>query len=185
MTVLSVFFDLTVRRIPNWIIAFGLAGGLLLNASQGFAQFSHSLLGFIGGIAVFIVPFALGWMGAGDVKYFGVVGALLGVEWLPRVLFYSILTAGVLAVAYVASAALIPVLDFLRTHGPIANLPSLASVECCLTPSVKEPPKVPIQSLGALLLVPELWWLTILIPPVGGPAFNQKLPREPMSYRNL
>jgi prepilin peptidase CpaA len=101
VTVLSVFFDLTVRRIPNWIIAFGLAGGLLLNGSQGFAQFSHSLLGFIGGIAVFIVPFALGWMGAGDVKYFGVVGALLGVEWLPRVLFYSILAAGVFAVGYV------------------------------------------------------------------------------------
>jgi Flp pilus assembly protein protease CpaA len=102
VTVLSVFFDLTVRRIPNWIIAFGLTGGLLLNGSQGFAQFSHSLLGFIGGIAVFIVPFALGWMGAGDVKYFGVVGALLGVEWLPRVLFYSIVVAGVLAVSYVA-----------------------------------------------------------------------------------
>ena len=102
MTVLSVFFDLTVRRIPNWIIAFGLLGGLLLNGSQGFAQFSHSLLGFIGGIAVFIVPFAFGWMGAGDVKYFGVVGALLGVEWLPRVLFYSIVVAGVLAVGYVA-----------------------------------------------------------------------------------
>ena len=102
MTVLSVSFDLTVRRIPNWIIAFGLAGGLLLNASQGFVQFSHSLLGFIAGIAVFIVPFAVGWMGAGDVKYFGVVGALLGVEWLPRVLFYSILTAGFIAVAYVA-----------------------------------------------------------------------------------
>lgn len=102
MTFLSVFFDLTVRRIPNWIIAFGLAGGLLLNGSQGFAQFSHSVLGFIGGIAVFIVPFAFGWMGAGDVKYFGVVGAILGVEWLPRVLFYSILAAGVFAVGYVA-----------------------------------------------------------------------------------
>jgi prepilin peptidase CpaA len=102
VTALSVFFDLTVRRIPNWIIAFGLAGGLLLNASQGFAQLSHSLLGFIGGIAVFIVPFALGWMGAGDVKYFSVVGALLGVEWLPRVLFYSIVAAGVLAAGHVA-----------------------------------------------------------------------------------
>ena len=102
VTVLSVFFDLAVRRIPNWIIAFGLAGGLLLNASQGFVQLSHSLLGFIGGIAVFIVPFALGWMGAGDVKYFSVVGALLGVQWLPRVLFYSIVAAGVLAVAHVA-----------------------------------------------------------------------------------
>jgi len=79
-----------------------LAGGFLLNAAQGFSQFSHSLLGFISGIAVFIVPFALGWMGAGDVKYFGVVGALLGVGWLPRVLFYSIVAAGVLAVAYIA-----------------------------------------------------------------------------------
>jgi prepilin peptidase CpaA len=102
VSILSVFFDLTLRRIPNWIIAFGLAGGLLLNAAQGFAQFSHSLLGFIGGIALFIVPFAFGWMGAGDVKYFGVVGALLGVEWLPRVLFYSIMAAGILAVGYVA-----------------------------------------------------------------------------------
>ena len=102
VTVLSVSFDLTVRRIPNWIIAFGLAGGLLLNASQGFVQFSHSLLGFIAGIAVFIVPFAVGWMGAGDVKYFGVVGALLGVEWLPRVLFYSIVVAGVIAVCCVS-----------------------------------------------------------------------------------
>jgi prepilin peptidase CpaA len=102
VTVLSVSFDLTVRRIPNWIIAFGLAGGLLLNASQGFVQFSHSLLGFIAGIAVFIVPFAVGWMGAGDVKYFGVVGALLGVEWLPRVLFYSIVVAGVIAVGCVS-----------------------------------------------------------------------------------
>jgi Flp pilus assembly protein protease CpaA len=102
VTVLSVFFDLTVRKIPNWIIAFGLVSGLLLNAAQGFSHFSHSLLGFIVGITVFIVPFALGWMGAGDVKYFGVVGALLGVEWLPRVLFYSILAAGTLAGGYVA-----------------------------------------------------------------------------------
>jgi prepilin peptidase CpaA len=102
VTVLSVLFDLTVRRIPNWIIVFGLAGGLVLNAALGFVQFLHSLLGFIGGIAIFIVPFALGWMGAGDVKYFAVVGALLGVQWLPRVLFYSIVAAGVLAVSHIA-----------------------------------------------------------------------------------
>jgi prepilin peptidase CpaA len=102
VTAISVFFDLTVRRIPNWIILCGLLGGLSLNGFHGFAQFSHSLLGFILGIAIFIVPFALGWMGAGDVKYFGVVGALLGVEWLPRVLFYSIVTAGILAVGSIA-----------------------------------------------------------------------------------
>lgn len=102
VTVISVFFDFTERRIPNWIIVFGLLVGLLINASHGFSQFAHSLLGFIAGIAALIVPFALGWMGAGDVKYFGVVGALLGIEWLPRVFFYSILAAGVLAIGDVA-----------------------------------------------------------------------------------
>jgi prepilin peptidase CpaA len=102
VTFLSVFFDLAVRRIPNWIIAFGLLGGFLVHGTQGLGPFVYSLLGFIVGIAVFIVPFALGWMGAGDVKYFGVVGALLGVEWLPRVLFYSILSAGFFSVGYVA-----------------------------------------------------------------------------------
>jgi prepilin peptidase CpaA len=102
VTILSVFFDLTVRRIPNWIIVLGLTGGLLLNGSQGLTQLIYSLLGFVVGIAIFIVPFALGWMGAGDVKYFAVIGALLGVGWLPRVLFYSVLAAGVIAVGYVA-----------------------------------------------------------------------------------
>ena len=49
-----------------------------------------------------ILPFALGWIGAGDVKFFGVVGALLGVSWLPRVFFYSALIAGLIAVGYLA-----------------------------------------------------------------------------------
>ena len=53
------------------------------------------------GIAVLFLPFVFGWIGAGDVKFFGVVGALLGISWLPRVFFYSALTAGLIAVAYV------------------------------------------------------------------------------------
>jgi prepilin peptidase CpaA len=101
--ILSVFFDLTVRRIPNWIILFGLLAGFLLNGAQGITPLVHSLAGFVVGIAVFIVPFALGWMGAGDVKYFGVIGALLGFEWLPRILFYSVLAAGFIALGYMAS----------------------------------------------------------------------------------
>jgi prepilin peptidase CpaA len=54
------------------------------------------------GVTVLILPFALGWIGAGDVKFFGVVGALLGVSWLPRVFFYSALIAGLIAVGYLA-----------------------------------------------------------------------------------
>lgn len=49
-----------------------------------------------------IFPFAMGWIGAGDVKFFGVVGALLGVSLLPRVFFYSAAVAGVIAIGYLA-----------------------------------------------------------------------------------
>ena len=61
------------------------------------------MIGFLAGIAVLMVPFALGWIGAGDVKFFGVVGALLGVSSLPRVFFYSALVAGVIAVGYLVA----------------------------------------------------------------------------------
>ena len=50
-------------------------------------------------IALSIQPY----IGAGDVKFFGVVGAILGVSWLPRVFFYSALVAGVIAIFYLAS----------------------------------------------------------------------------------
>jgi prepilin peptidase CpaA len=35
-----------------------------------------SVLGFFVGVGLLILPFAFGWIGAGDVKYLGVIGAL-------------------------------------------------------------------------------------------------------------
>jgi prepilin peptidase CpaA len=77
--------------------------GLVINTSRGSIYVLQSVLGFGVGILVLLLPFALGWIGAGDVKYFGVVGALLGVSWLPRVFFYSALVAGVIAAGYMAA----------------------------------------------------------------------------------
>lgn len=98
---LSAFFDLKIRKIPNWLILVGATSGIALNGYYGLNPFFQSLTGLLAGIAVLFLPFVFGWIGAGDVKFFGVVGALLGVSWLPRVFFYSALTAGLIAVAYV------------------------------------------------------------------------------------
>jgi prepilin peptidase CpaA len=98
---LAVFFDLSIRKIPNWVILIGLLSGLTLNGLQGASYLIASILGFLVAIVVLMLPFALGWLGAGDVKYFGVVGALLGISWLPRVFFYSALVAGSIAAGYV------------------------------------------------------------------------------------
>ena len=94
---LSAFFDVTLRRIPNWLIAIGVATGLTFSAFQGGQVFLQSFLGLILGIALLVPPFAMGWIGAGDVKFFGVTGSLLGVLLLPRIFFYSALAAGLIA----------------------------------------------------------------------------------------
>jgi len=100
---LSALFDLRIRKIPNWLIAVGLACGVILNAYQGLGALMQSVSGFLVGIGILLLPFALGWIGAGDVKFFGVVGALLGLSWLPRVFFYSALVAGIIALLYLVA----------------------------------------------------------------------------------
>jgi prepilin peptidase CpaA len=97
----SAFLDYRIRKIPNWLILIGLFSGVLLNAVSGRNHLLQSILGIVVGVSVLLVPFACGWIGAGDVKFFGVVGGLLGVNWLPRVFFYSALVAGVIACGYV------------------------------------------------------------------------------------
>ena len=98
---LAAGFDLRERRIPNWLILFALTAGVLLNFWKGLPQLSESVLGFLLGMGIFIVPFVLGWVGAGDVKFVGAVGAVLGVSLIPRVIFYSALLGGVLALTAV------------------------------------------------------------------------------------
>lgn len=102
---LAAFFDFKERRIPNWLICIGLLFGTILSAFQGGDFVLRSVAGFIVGIGVLFLPFALGWVGAGDVKYFGVVGALLGVGLLPRVFFYSALAAGLITAGYLVIGA--------------------------------------------------------------------------------
>jgi prepilin peptidase CpaA len=91
--------DLKENKIPNKLILVGLAGGLLFSAFRGVPQLFDSGLGCLVGIGVLLIPFALGWMGAGDVKFLGALGAILGIQWLPRILFYCAIFGGVLAVS--------------------------------------------------------------------------------------
>ena len=101
VTAVAALFDIWVKKIPNWFILFALSGALLLNTLQGISQLYNSIIGLLLGVAIFFIPFAMGWVGAGDVKYLGVVGSIVGFHLLPRVLFYSILAAGLLALGFV------------------------------------------------------------------------------------
>ena len=99
---LAAFFDIKERRIPNWVVLLGFCGAVLLALLQGSNQLIIVVVGFFAGILALLVPFALGWLGAGDVKLFAAVGALLGYMALPRVFFYSCIVAGIIALLALA-----------------------------------------------------------------------------------
>ena len=69
--------DLRTGRIPNWITVPGAALGL----------------------GIFMVLYLAGGMGAGDVKLFGAVGALVGPQALVWVFIFTGLLGGVAALA--------------------------------------------------------------------------------------
>jgi prepilin peptidase CpaA len=100
---LAAAFDLKERRIPNWLVLIATLVGLLLHFISGTPELLDSLSGFGLGIALLFIPFALGLLGAGDVKLVGAVGAVLGAAWVPRVLFYSVLVGGLLALLSLAT----------------------------------------------------------------------------------
>jgi prepilin peptidase CpaA len=99
---LSIGFDVCQRRIPNWLVLAGATAGIAFGAFDGRSKLYESLLGLVFGIGILIIPFALGWLGAGDVKLLGAMGALLGVRMLPRVFFYTALCGMILALVSIA-----------------------------------------------------------------------------------
>jgi prepilin peptidase CpaA len=91
--------DLRTRRIPQVLTLGGAAAGVAFHlAGSGWSGAAGSLAGWALGIAIFAAPFALGGLGAGDVKLLGALGAWLGpadVVWLA---LYAGVAGGVLAI---------------------------------------------------------------------------------------
>ncbi len=92
-------FDISQRRIPNWLVLIGVVVGITFSVFQETPRLYDSVLGLVLGIGILIGPFALGWLGAGDVKLLGAMGALLGIRLLPRIFFYTALCGLLLAIS--------------------------------------------------------------------------------------
>jgi prepilin peptidase CpaA len=97
----ATYTDLKQRRIANWL-TFGSAGlALALRLALGGPQaFLNGIEGWLVGTGVLLIPFALGWMGAGDVKLLAAFGAMGGVEFALQSGFLGCLFGGLLAVFY-------------------------------------------------------------------------------------
>jgi prepilin peptidase CpaA len=95
--------DIKSRRIYNKILILFLIAGLGANyAAGGWPCLLESLKGFLTGLALLIIPFARGGIGAGDVKLLAVIGAMKG----PAFVLYTCL-AGAVAGGVIALLVLI------------------------------------------------------------------------------
>jgi prepilin peptidase CpaA len=105
----ATVIDVRERRIPNWLVAAGMAIGILFHAGspQGSGiWFAASGLGL--GIVTLFPLFAFGLLGAGDVKLVGMIGAFLGTAGIPGVILSSMAAGGVLALAMAAGKRMLP-----------------------------------------------------------------------------
>jgi prepilin peptidase CpaA len=81
--------DLRMRQIPNWLTLPAMAAGLGINSFLGLG-FAKALWGMLVALGTFAIFFAIGFMGAGDGKLMGAVGAFVG--W-PQIATVMVLVA--------------------------------------------------------------------------------------------
>ena len=105
IAVVAALWDLRTRRIPN-LLTFGAAlAALLVNAYlSGLTGLGWSIAGWLVGVAFFFPFFALGGMGAGDVKLLAALGAWLGPALAVWVALFSLIAGGVLGLSLSRSA---------------------------------------------------------------------------------
>jgi prepilin peptidase CpaA len=99
LTAIITYFDVRYRRIPNLFVLATLVSGLIINFMAGglsglWASAGGCLLAF----GLMFVLHVFGAMGAGDVKLFAAVGAVVGTGHVPETFLVVLLTGGVLAV---------------------------------------------------------------------------------------
>ena len=81
LAVTVIVSDLYARRVPNKALLLALCLGavvLLIQALRGSPASGSALAGLALGLAALLPFHLLGWMGAGDVKFFATLGFLLG-----------------------------------------------------------------------------------------------------------
>jgi prepilin peptidase CpaA len=144
--------DLRAFRIPNWVsaalVALFLVNGLPQHAELGWA--GH--LGAGGAVlAAGLVVYALGGMGAGDVKLLAATSLWLGPSLLmPHLLATSLLGLGLMLV-----------LLALRRWGPSPAAAGWRRVPAALLPGKRIPYGVAIAASAAILALrlPPTFWL--------------------------
>lgn len=107
MMIVGAVIDGWMLKVPNRLTFFMIASGWLAWGSQGWSELGTSIMGtFLAG-ALLIVPYAIGGMGAGDVKMYAGFGAWMvpipwfGIEQLLWAFALSVIIGGAIALVMI------------------------------------------------------------------------------------
>jgi prepilin peptidase CpaA len=99
MVLIAAGSDIRSRTIPNWLTVGGILAGLALHSyANGWAGLKFSAAGLGVAALIFLPLFALRFLGGGDVKIMGAIGALAGYENLLVIFIFDAILGGVVAV---------------------------------------------------------------------------------------
>jgi hypothetical protein len=100
LLVAAAVSDYRTYRIPNWLTMGGILFALVYNAvvpPVWHAGWTWAPAGLLLGLGAMLPMYAIGAMGAGDVKLMAMIGAFLGVSATMQALLFSVVTGGLAA----------------------------------------------------------------------------------------
>src|SRR5688500_8060449 len=99
LATIVIYYDVRYRRIPNLVVVAALVAGLSINTSfLGFEGALSSLKGLGLAFLPMFLMHIFGAMGAGDVKLFAAIGAVIGVALVPMTFVVVVMLGAALAV---------------------------------------------------------------------------------------
>ena len=136
---LSAMTDIKWKKIPNALTFPVMIFGLMTHGfKSGLLGLIYSIEGLLLGIALLIVFYIIGMMGAGDVKLLGAVGSILGPAGVFKAFLFTAIAGGVYAIIVLAYHG--QLVGFIKRFALSAKLSLMTRVPAFLPNENKESP---------------------------------------------
>ena len=96
--IVAAIIDIRIQKIPNILTFPTMVVGLTYHSvAKGWGGLVFSSEGLAIGIAIFLIPYMMGGMGAGDAKLMGAVGAMIGPKGVLIACLFTAIVGGIYA----------------------------------------------------------------------------------------